>query len=189
LSEGYRLFRQRKITGYLGIPDQIPKIGYLLPTREQIMEGRPETGLSISLSERAEAFGYDSVWIGDSLLARPRHEPLILLAGVAARTRRLQLGTVVLLLVLRNPVILAHQVATLDQLSEGRLILGVRIGLDVPIVHAEFEAAGVTFEKRAGRMIEGLALCRALWAGDPVEWDGRWRVHAGVLAPTTWNSK
>lgn len=159
----------------------MPKIGYLLPTREQIMEGRPETGPLISLSERAETLGYDSVWIGDFLLARPRHEPLTLLAGVATRTRRMQLGTAVLLPVLRNPVLLAHQVATLDQLSEGRVILGVGIGLDLPSVHAEFEAAGVTFEKRAGRMIEGLRLCRALWTGNPVEWNGRWRVRAGIF--------
>jgi probable F420-dependent oxidoreductase len=163
-----------------------PKIGYLLPTREQIMEGRPETGPLIALSERADALGYDSVWVGDSLLARPRHDPLTLLAGVATRTRRLQLGTAVLLPALRNPVVLAQQIATLDQLSEGRIILGVGIGLDLPSVHAEFTAAGVPFEKRVGRMIEGLRLCRALWTGKPVEWDGRWQVRGGTLAPTPW---
>jgi alkanesulfonate monooxygenase SsuD/methylene tetrahydromethanopterin reductase-like flavin-dependent oxidoreductase (luciferase family) len=164
-----------------------PKIGYLLPTREQIMEGRPETGPLIALSERAETLGYDSVWVGDSLLARPRHEPLTLLAGVATRTRRMKLGTAVLLPALRNPVVLAHQIATLDQLSEGRVILGVGIGLDLPNVHAEFKAAGVPFEKRAGRMTEGLRLCRALWTGKPVEWDGRWQVRGGTLAPQTWS--
>jgi len=130
-----------------------PKIGYLLPTREQIMEGRPETGPLIALSERAETLGYDSIWVGDSLLARPRHDPLTLLAGVATRTRRVQLGTAVLLPALRNPIVLAQQIATLDQLSEGRIILGVGIGLDLPSVHAEFAAAGVPFEKRVGRPI------------------------------------
>jgi alkanesulfonate monooxygenase SsuD/methylene tetrahydromethanopterin reductase-like flavin-dependent oxidoreductase (luciferase family) len=96
------------------------KLGYLLPTREQIMEGLPGAAPLLSLAERAETLGYDSVWVGDSLLARPRHEPLTLLAGVAGRTRRIELGTAVLLPALRNPVVLAHIVATLDQVSEGR---------------------------------------------------------------------
>ena len=144
------------------------KLGYLLPTREQIMDGRPEAAPLLSLAERAERLGYASIWVGDSLLARPRHEPLTLLAGVAGRTHRVQLGTAVLLRALRNPVILAHVVATLDQVSAGRLILGVGIGLNVPSVHAEFQAAGVPFERRVGRMLEGLRLCRALWTGQSV---------------------
>ena len=161
-----------------------PKLGYLLPTRERIMEGKPETGPLLALAERAEALGFDSVWVGDSLLARPRHDPLTLLAGVAARTRRVHLGTAVLLPALRNPVVLAQQVATLDQLSEGRLILGVGFANDVPNIRTEFAAAGVPFDKRIGRMMEGLRLCRALWTGQKVDWDGRWQVAGGVLAPT-----
>ena len=163
-----------------------PKLGYLLPTREQIMEGRPETGPMLELATRAEAMGFDSIWVGDSLLARPRHEPLTLLAGVAGRVPRVQLGTAVLLPALRNPVLLAHQVATLDQLCEGRLILGVGIAADRPNIRAEFTAAGVPFDKRVGRMMEGLRLCRALWSGQPVDWDGRWKVSQGVLAPTAY---
>jgi alkanesulfonate monooxygenase SsuD/methylene tetrahydromethanopterin reductase-like flavin-dependent oxidoreductase (luciferase family) len=160
------------------------KLGYLLPTREQIMDGRPETGPMLELATRAEAIGFDSIWVGDSLLARPRHEPLTLLAGVAGRVPRVQIGTAVLLPALRNPVLLAHQVATLDQVSEGRLILGVGIAADRPNIRAEFTAAGVPFEKRVGRMMEGLRLCKALWSGQPVDWDGRWRVEQGTLAPT-----
>ena len=95
-------------------------IGYLLPTREQIMEGRPEAAPLLTLAEKAEGLGYDSLWVGDSLLARPRHEPLTLLAGVAGRVGRVQLGTAVLLPAFRNPVVIAHQIATLDQISEGR---------------------------------------------------------------------
>jgi probable F420-dependent oxidoreductase len=161
-----------------------PRIGYLLPTREQIMEGRPGAAPLLDLAARAESLGYDSVWVGDSLLARPRHEPLTLLAGVAGRVKRVELGTAVLLPALRNPVLLAHQVATLDQVSEGRLILGVGFAADVPNIRAEFAAAGVPFEKRIGRMMEGLRLCRALWTGEPVTWDGRWQVAGGTLAPT-----
>jgi alkanesulfonate monooxygenase SsuD/methylene tetrahydromethanopterin reductase-like flavin-dependent oxidoreductase (luciferase family) len=160
------------------------KLGYLLPTREQIMEGRPDAAPLLALAERAEALGFDSVWVGDSLLARPRHEPLTLLAGVAGRVKRVELGTAVLLPALRNPVLLAHQVATLDQISEGRLILGVGFASDRPNIRAEFASAGVPFDKRVGRMMEGLRLCRALWTGEKVDWDGRWQVTQGVLAPT-----
>src|SRR6516164_2878399 len=136
-----------------------PKIGYLLPTRERIMEGRPQTGPLLDLAARAEGLGFDSVWVGDSLLARPRHDPLTLLAAVAARTQKVQLGTAVFLPALRNPMVLAHQLATLDQISEGRLVLGVGIASDVPNIRAEL-------------------------TGKPVDWDGRWRIESGVLGPT-----
>jgi len=160
------------------------KVGYLLPTRERIMEGRPEGRPLLELAGRAETLGYDSLWVGDSLLARPRHEPLTLLSAVAGCTERAALGTAVLLPVLRNPVVLAHQVATLDQVSAGRVILGVGIAADTPGIRAEFTAAGVPYEKRVGRMMEQLRLCRVLWSGEPVDWDGRWKVEGGVLGPT-----
>lgn len=161
-----------------------PRIGYLLPTREAVMQGRPETGPLLALAERAEALGYDGVWVGDSLLARPRHDPLTLLAAIAARTRKVMLGTAVFLPALRNPVVLAHQLATLDRISEGRLVLGAGIATDVANIRAEFAAAGVPFEGRVGRMMEGLRLARALWTGEPVDWQGRWPVERGVLGPT-----
>ena len=102
---------------------------------------------------------------------------------MAARTRRVKVGTAVLLPALRNPVLLAHQVATLDQVSAGRVILGVGIASDVANIRAEFRAAGVPFEKRVGTMMEGLRLARALWSGKPVDWDGRWHVEQGVIGP------
>ncbi|HXC91495.1 MAG TPA: LLM class flavin-dependent oxidoreductase [Stellaceae bacterium] len=160
-----------------------PRFGYLLPTREAVMQGRPETGPLLALAERAEGLGYDAVWVGDSLLARPRHDPLTLLAAVAARTRGVMVGTAVFLPALRNPVVLAHQLATLDRISEGRLVLGAGIATDVANIRAEFAAAGVPFEGRVGRMMEGLRLARALWTGNPVDWDGRWPVKDGVLGP------
>ena len=167
----------------------MPRVGYLLPTRERVMEKRDETASLLALAEKAEGLGYDSLWVGDSLLARPRHDPLTLLAAVAARTRKPELGTAVLLPALRNPVVLAQQVATLDRIAEGRVILGVGIAPDVPNVRAEFTAAGVPFDKRVGRLVEGLALCRALWTGKPVTWprpgaEGRWTVKESVLGPT-----
>lgn len=161
-----------------------PEIGYLLPTRERIMEGQPDTGPLLDLAARANALGFNSIWVGDSLTARPRHDPLTLLAGVAGRVPGMTIGTAVLLPMLRNPVILAHQVATLDQLCEGRLILGVGFAADQANIRAEFAAAGVPFEHRIGRMLEGLRLCKALWSGAPVDWDGRWQMTQAAVAPT-----
>ncbi len=158
-------------------------IGYLLPTRESVMEGRHAAAPLLKLAEKAEDLGYDSVWVGDSLLARPRHEPLTLLAGVAGRTTNIALGTAILLPALRNPVVMAHQISTLDQVSDGRTIIGVGIATDQENIRNEFMAAGVPFEKRVGRMLEGLRLCRALWSGDAVDWNGRWTVKQGVLGP------
>jgi probable F420-dependent oxidoreductase len=125
------------------------------------------------MAERAEGAGFDSVWIGDSITARPRHEPLTLLAAVAARTRRVGLGTGVLLPALRNPVVLAHVVGTLDRVSEGRVILGVGIAADAPPIRKEFAAVGVPFERRVGRFLETLQICRALWDRDHVSFSGK----------------
>jgi alkanesulfonate monooxygenase SsuD/methylene tetrahydromethanopterin reductase-like flavin-dependent oxidoreductase (luciferase family) len=160
------------------------RIGYLLPTRERIMEGQPQAAPLLELAERAARLGFDSIWVGDSVLARPRHEPLTLLAAVASRVPQVEIGTAVLLPALRNPVLLAQQAATLDQIAQGRLILGVGIAADVPNIRQEFTAVGVPFEKRVGRLLEGLRLARALWSGGPVDWDGRWKVERGVLGIT-----
>jgi probable F420-dependent oxidoreductase len=160
-------------------------LGYLIPTREAVMAGEPGTGRLLALAERAESCGYDAVWIGDSLTARPRHEPLALLAAVAARTTRVRVGTAVLLPALRNPVVLAHTVATIDRVAEGRLVLGVGVGADNPATRAEMAAAGVPFEQRVGRFVHGLELCRRLWTGEAVTWDGPyWTVTDQVVGPT-----
>ena len=159
------------------------KVGYLLPTRENIMSGRPETRSLLDGARRAQSLGFDSIWVGDSLPARPRHDPLTLLAAVAAAVPDIELGPAVLLPALRNPVVLAQQVATIDQISEGRLILGIGIAADVPAIRAEFNAAGVPFEGRVGRMMEGFELSKALWSGEPVSWHGRWELEQSTLAP------
>lgn len=149
------------------------EIGVLIPTRDVVMSGRPETGPLLTLAEHAEASGFDSVWIGDSLTARPRHEPLTLMAAIAARTRHVKIGSGVLLPALRNPVVLAHAVATLDQVAEGRIILGVGIAADTPAIRKEFAAAGVPWERRVGRFLETLDICRRLWTRDHVSFDGK----------------
>src|SRR5256884_3679978 len=149
------------------------EFGVLIPTREVVMSGRPETGPLLAMAERAEAAGFDSVWIGDSLTARPRHEPLTLMSAIAARTRRVRIGTGVLLPALRNPVVLAHVVGTLDRIAEGRVILGVGIAADTPAIRKEFAAAGVPWERRVGRFLETLAICRALWSRAHVSFTGK----------------
>jgi probable F420-dependent oxidoreductase len=150
------------------------QVGILLPTREAVMSGRPAVGPMLAMAERAESLGFSSIWAGDSLTARPRHEPLTLLAAVAARTRRLSLGTAVLLPALRHPLLLAHAVATVDRISEGRLILGVGIAGDTPATRKEFEAAGVGFRQRVGRCVETLDICRTLWQGKRISHRGRY---------------
>lgn len=159
------------------------KLGYLIPTREQIMNGDHGTSGLLDRARFAADQGFDSLWVGDSLFARPRHDPLTLLAGIAVAVPELELGTAILLSSLRNPVILAQQLATIDQLSEGRLRVGVGIGANAPPIHAEFAAAGVPFEKRVGRLVESINLCRALWRGEPVSWQGRWELQDIVVAP------
>src|SRR2546427_8273324 len=160
------------------------EFGVLLPTREAVMSGHPETASMLAMAERAEAAGFDAIWIGDSITARPRHEPLTLLAAVAARTRRVRLGTAVLLPALRNPVVLAHVVGTLDRIAEGRVILGVGIAADTPAIRKEFEAVGVPFERRVGRFLEMLEICRALWTRDHVSFSGKhFALHDVTVEP------
>jgi alkanesulfonate monooxygenase SsuD/methylene tetrahydromethanopterin reductase-like flavin-dependent oxidoreductase (luciferase family) len=161
------------------------EVGILLPTREAVMSGRPAVAPMLAMAERAEALGFGSVWVGDSLTARPRHEPLTLLAAIAARTRRVAIGTAVLLPALRHPLVLAHAVATVDRVSEGRLILGVGIAGDTPATRKEFESAGVPFTQRAGRCIETLEICGAVWKGDSVKYQGRyWTLDGVSVGPT-----
>jgi probable F420-dependent oxidoreductase len=149
--------------------------GYLLPTREIVMNQEvPDFGQIVDLAEQAEALGFDSVWVGDSVLARPRFEALTTLAAVAARTRRVQLGTAVLLPMLRQPVLLANEVASLDHVANGRLILGVGIGGNNPAVAQEFAACGVPINRRVGLFEEGVTLMRRLWTEPEVTFQGRY---------------
>src|SRR5438093_6968614 len=138
------------------------RIGVVLPTREAAMAGRPDVGPLLEFAARAEELGFDSVWAGDAPFARPRFEPLTLLAAVAARTRRVTVGTAILLPVLRSPLLLAHAAATVDRVSDGRLVLGVGAGW----VQQEFDALGVPFDQRVGRLLETIEICRRVWRAD-----------------------
>lgn len=148
--------------------------GFLLPTREIVMsQQRPDLRPLLTLAERAEALGFDSVWVGDSILARPRLEALTTLAAVAARTQRVRLGTAVLLSALRHPVVLANEVANVDLLSQGRLILGLGIATKNRSIAREFAACGASFPRRVSLFEEGVTLMRRLWAESQVTSSGR----------------
>ena len=142
------------------------EIGLLLPSREVLLWGDTNAELLIQSAISAEESGYDSVWVGDSLLSRPRFEPLTLLAAVAAVTARVQLGTAVLLPLLRHPLLLAHALASLDRLSGGRLVIAAGPGPEVPGTHAELAALGVGSDRRVTAMMDSLQCCRQLWCGE-----------------------
>jgi alkanesulfonate monooxygenase SsuD/methylene tetrahydromethanopterin reductase-like flavin-dependent oxidoreductase (luciferase family) len=157
--------------------------GLLLPSREVLLWGDSDLTFIIDAARRAEAAGYDSVWVGDSLLARPRGEPLTLLAGVAGATTRVTLGTAVLLPLLRNPVSLAHAVGTLDRISNGRLVVAVGPGAELPGTHAELAALDLPSDRRVGRMLAGIERTRRLLRGEDTEIDLQPRPSAG---PPIW---
>ncbi|HEY1931802.1 MAG TPA: LLM class flavin-dependent oxidoreductase [Acetobacteraceae bacterium] len=125
----------------------------------------------VALVQTVDRCGYDSLWVGDHVsFAIPIFDPLLQLAQAAVVSRRLTLGTSVYLLPLRHPAPVAKQVATLDHLTEGRLIFGVGVGGEFP---KEYEVCGVPREERGARLAEGVAVLRKLWSGEPVSHSGR----------------
>src|SRR5438132_2461135 len=151
--------------------NQSRAIGLLLPSREARLWG--DSGLTLigRAGRRADQAGYDRVWAGHSLLARPRAEPLSLLSAVAGATTRVSLGTAVLLPLLRHPVSLAHALSTLDRLSRGRVIVGIGPGAELPGTHAELAAIGVPSDRRISAMLETIGRCRRLWRGEEAGMD------------------
>ncbi len=143
-----------------------PETGLLLPSREALLWTNSDLAFVVEAARRAEQAGYDSVWAGDSLLARPRGEPLTLLAGVAGATTRVKLGTAVLLPLLRHPLSMAHSLATLDRIAEGRLIVGIGPGAELPGTHAELAALGVPSERRVGAMLSAVERMLRLWRNE-----------------------
>ncbi len=149
------------------------QFGVLLPTREAVMSGWRDAAVIYRLAERAEELGFHSVWVGDSLTARPRVESLATLAAVGARTRRVRLGTSIFLAVLRQPVMLAYQLASIDWLVGGRIDLGIGYGRpNDPAHEREYRHVGLTVENRIKRSEEIVTLLRRLWREDDVSHDG-----------------
>ena len=123
-----------------------------------------------------ENLGYDSLWVWDHILLGvdpnfPIVESLTVLTAVAARTSRMKLGTGILVLPLRNPVLLAKQLASMDQLSQGRLLMGMASGW----YKREFDALGVPFDRRGKIMDNNLEILKRLWTEPMV--DGEWGDH------------
>jgi probable F420-dependent oxidoreductase len=151
------------------------QVGVLLPTRGVLFaeSGPPDISPILNMAEAAERVGYHSVWVGDSITAKPRLEALSTLGALSVRTQRVKLGTAVLLAALRQPLVLAHAVASLDVLSSGRIILGVGAGRGGrKILSDEFDNCGVPFMERGPRLSELLDICRQLWTQTPVSFDG-----------------
>ena len=127
-------------------------------------------------ARQAEERGFDSIWVNDHLAiphdapyppSKSFYEPLITLTWAAAATSRVELGTSVLVLPLRIPAHLAKELATLDLLSEGRLILGTGVGW----MEGEFDAVGVPFDDRGARTDDIINILRACWTEDPISYE------------------
>jgi len=148
--------------------------GVLLPTREAVMSGRSDPSILMQLAERAEALGFSSVWVGDSLTARPRIDALTTLAAVGARTRRVRLGTAIFLAALRNPIMLAYQLASLDWITGGRIDLGVGYGRPKePAAEHEFKILGLDPSARMKMSEELIQVMRRLWLENDVSYAGK----------------
>ncbi len=153
------------------------RIGFGLGTRTQGAAGDRFLGIVDDL----ERLGFDSLWLSERVSGEIP-DPLIALAVAAGRTERLKLGTSVLVVPGRNPVLLAKELASLDALSKGRLLPAVGLGVVDP---TEQQAFGVRREERATLFDEVLPLLRRLWTGEPVDHDGpRYRLSGLRLQPT-----
>jgi probable F420-dependent oxidoreductase len=158
------------------------RVGFQLPEAERIVP----LAEYIAMARAAQAVGFDSIWVGDHLLYRDEPgergplEAFSLLAALAASTDRIALGPLVACLPFREPVVLAKTAATLDEISGGRLTLGVGAGWN----RDEFDAAGIPFGDRVGRSLESYEIVRGLIAGERVTFSGTWhRTDDAVLLP------
>jgi probable F420-dependent oxidoreductase len=145
----------------------------------------PDAKELVEYGVRMEELGFDSLWVWDHiLLGVDPHFPIIdalsLLTAVGARTKKIKLGTGILVLPLRNPVLLAKQLSSMDLLTDGRLLLGMASGW----YKREFDSVGVPFEKRGKIMDESLEVMNRLWTEPMVAWDSPpYNMKAGVMFP------
>ncbi|MFE2999637.1 LLM class flavin-dependent oxidoreductase [Nocardia sp. NPDC059246] len=160
-----------------------PRIGLSLPNRA-VLFGVPVEDL-LKTAEVAEESGFfESVWVGDNYISKPRLEAIVLLSALAARTNRMRLGTVCLAsFPFRDPLLLAIQWAALDVLSEGRTDLVVCNGYSArqgPAAAAELKAVGINSSERVRRVEENIAILRSFWSGEPVTFEGRFHSYEDV---------
>jgi alkanesulfonate monooxygenase SsuD/methylene tetrahydromethanopterin reductase-like flavin-dependent oxidoreductase (luciferase family) len=171
--------------------------GLSVPNRGTVIgAARPEELLAMcEIADRSELF--DAVFTGDNLVSKPRIDAIVFLSLVAGRTRRVTLGTACMAsFVFRHPIVLANQWAALDLLSGGRTLLVACLGggPNPTTGHrspsgakweTEFAAMGQTTAERVGRMVEGIAILRRLWTGEPVTHAGRFYRFADVQLNVT----
>ncbi len=145
-------------------------------------EGGRDPDYLRKLTEVGDKYGYDSIWLSDRIVSdRFSLEPMIALSMVAAYSSKMKFGTSVLALPLRNPVVLAKQIATLDFLSNGRMLPFVGLGQEEP---EEYEACGVSKDKRGPRTEEAIQLMRRLWEEDNVTHEGEfYTCHDVTVTP------
>ena len=145
----------------------------------------PDAQALIEYGVRMEALGFDSLWVWDHiLLGVDPHFPILdslsLITAVAARTEKIKLGTGILILPVRNAVVLAKQVSSIDQISKGRLILGLASGW----YKREFDAVGVDFHQRGKLMDINLEVMAKLFAEDQVTGEfGPYNLRSAVMYP------
>jgi alkanesulfonate monooxygenase SsuD/methylene tetrahydromethanopterin reductase-like flavin-dependent oxidoreductase (luciferase family) len=166
------------------------KVGFVLPMSAEMGEGGTWAGIA-ALARQAEAGGADSLWVFDHFLYRwpdrqdeGSHEAFTLLAGVAAITERVALGTLVAATSFRSPGVLAKAAATLDLVAPGRIVLGLGCGWHEP----EYQAFGYPFDHRVGRFEEAVSIIRPLLDGERVTVRGQWhQAEDAVLVPPPGN--
>jgi alkanesulfonate monooxygenase SsuD/methylene tetrahydromethanopterin reductase-like flavin-dependent oxidoreductase (luciferase family) len=165
------------------------RLGVLLPHRAVVIQSarRPPLDECWSVARLCDEAGMD-IWVGDSVVAKPRVEPLTTLAYCAAITQRARLGTAILLPALRQPTVLAHALASLDQMSRGRLVLGLGAGWGLPEIQREWEACGRVHKRRARDLEEHVIVWRRLWSGEPVTYEGSdFRLTEHTVGPLPWS--
>ncbi|MGH2473744.1 MAG: LLM class flavin-dependent oxidoreductase [Candidatus Limnocylindrales bacterium] len=153
-------------------PNRPLKVGIQLPEVEREVRW-PEL---LDMTRAIEDLGYDSVWVGEHLLyrwpdrpARGPWEAWASLAAIAATTTRIELGPLVACTNFHNPALLAKQAATIDEISDGRLILGLGAGWN----ETEFDAFGYPFDHRIDRFEESFMIIRTLLQDGAIDFDGR----------------
>src|SRR4249919_1213073 len=157
----------------------IMEIGLLLHTRQLIRADDAQKSFAHLWVDAAQAedWGFDHIWLGDSVtvLDKARGDCLTTMAALAVRTNRIKIGAVPMLPALRNPVLLAHALATLDVISKGRIILGVSVGPVRDYIQRQFAACGVPPQEKAGRLSECIEIMRRLWSDTTINnYDGRY---------------
>ena len=154
------------------------ELGLLLHTGLHVRDDSVQADLRPVLdgAREAEELGFDHVWVGDSSRMErgwPRADCMGVLAALTARTERMRLGVIPLNAPLRDPVLLAHQLATLDVLSHGRLLVSPSVGKSGPEGQREFANCGIAFKERGPRFSEILPIMRQLWTEPSVDFEGR----------------